>query len=204
MKSAFVSVTLLCLVACGAPAPVLPLQAGSPPPAEVTLVWVGEGKAEILQGGVWQRAPEFDYQFSVVQRRYRNHWDSVKELHRRHPNYDGSAGQRDQTYFFHVAYRPADDESAVSGSVTSTLGNGSLSTDRGFRDAVVELDADVSSFAPFNAYRITQHYRYDAGSLTETVELNKKHDGTETPWVRSQEQATLFAPHRFEAPPTQR
>jgi len=54
--------------------------------------------------------------------------------------------------------------------------------------------------APFDRYRIRQRYDYEAGQLTETVELNKG----EAPWVRNREVATLFAARRFDGAPTRR
>ena len=36
----------------------------------------------------------------MTQRRYADRWESVKVQHRRHPDYDGSAGARDQVNFF--------------------------------------------------------------------------------------------------------
>jgi hypothetical protein len=60
------------------------------------------------------------------------------------------------------------------------------------------MAAGVSGFAPFDRYVITQNYDYEAGRLTELVELNKG----STPWVRNKEQATLFAAHQFPFAPT--
>ena len=161
-----------------------------------TLVWVGRGEAERLDAGQWRRVPAFDYAFSVEQRRYADHWESIKTLRRTDPAYDGSAGPRVQTYVFHLAVAPSATGAAYR--IHSTLGDGVGQGDRAFRDAVLDLAADVSRFAPFDRYRITQHYDYEAGALRELVELN---DG-DRPWIRNHEAATLFAPHRFDGPPT--
>lgn len=163
----------------------------------LTLVWVGRGEAERLESGAWIRVPEFDYEFSVEQRRFGDHWESVKSMVRRHPAYDGSAGPRAQTYYFQIQFR-AQAEGLVGASITSSLGSGTGSTDREFRSAVLEMRPEISSMAPFDRYVIRQSYLYEQGRLEETVELNKG----DRPWVRNRETATLFAPRKFEAPPT--
>src|SRR5688572_27258771 len=114
----FAALALSLAAACGAPAAStwVPLTAEPPPAAELTLVWVGRGECERLVDGRWVRAPAFDYDFTVEQHRRRARWESVKSLRRRHPAYDGSAGPRLQTYFFHVDYTPG-----LSGQLASRL-----------------------------------------------------------------------------------
>jgi hypothetical protein len=175
-----------------------PLREAKTEPSELTLVWVGRGECERFEDGQWIRRPEFDYEFSVEQRRSGAHWESTKSLRRLHPRYDGSAGERAQTYFFEIDYAPANAQGDVEGALRSSLGAGSVATDREFRSALVEIRANTGTFAPFDRYRIIQSYRYETGELEETVELN---DGA-TPWVRNRERATLFAEARFDAPPT--
>ncbi|MER2560461.1 MAG: hypothetical protein ABTQ32_07080 [Myxococcaceae bacterium] len=165
---------------------------------EVTLVWVGRGECERFVDGAWVRAPQFDYDFSVEQRRLGDHWESVKSLRRRHPDYDGSAGERLQTWFFHLEFEATG--STVPLRIASSLGKGTGSTDGQFRKASLELAAEVSSLAPFDRYRIVQDYRYEEGRLDEVVSLDKGN----TPWVRNVEHATLFAKHTFAEPPTKR
>lgn len=189
------------IVACrpgppGTPAG-LTLAAATPPEPEVTLVWVGRGVAERHEAGAWRPAPTFDYDFTVVQRRYADHWDSTKTMRRVHPGYDGSAGPRLQVYQFRLDLAPGAD-GAVAYRVASSLGDGHGHGDREFRAAVLDLDADVSLFAPFDRYRITQRYDYEGGRLTELVELS---DGA-APWVRNHEEARLFGPEQFAGPPT--
>ena len=162
-------------------------------------MWVGHGTCERLENGQWVRKPEFDYEFSVEQRRNGKRWESVKSLRRRHPGYDGSAGARLQTLYFQLSFAASATAPGVAANITSSLGGGSGATDREFRDATLEIKADVSRFAPFDRYRITQHYNYEAGELVEDVELN---DGSK-PWVRNHEVATLFAASKFAAPPSQ-
>ncbi len=147
-------------------------------------------------------AREFDYEFSVEQRRFATHWESVKHLTRRHPGYDGSAGPREQTLYFRCDYSAGTGGEVVS-TITSSLGRGHGGTDREFRTATMSLRADVSRFAPFNTYRIAQTYGYEGGVLDEEVALVKVDDHDQaTPWVRNTEHATLFAPRRFDRAPS--
>lgn len=186
---------------CASTSPWMPLSASPIPEGELTLVWVGRGECERLEGGSWVRRPELDYEFSVEQHRLGDHWESVKSMRRRHPDYDGVAGERAQTMFFRLDFGPADPAGKVDAKLTASIGNGSGVTDRAFRKAELNfLAAGVSSFAPFDRYRITQSYEYEEGRLTELVELNKG----DAPWVRNREVATLFAARSFEAPPTTR
>ncbi|WP_438023666.1 hypothetical protein [Sorangium sp. So ce233] len=189
---------------CGGlpPSPLPPAITAAADP-EVTLVWVGRGESERFTEGQWVRTPESDYDFSVVQRRYKGRWDSIKEMHRRHPGYDGSAGPRDQVLHFALEVGAAQGPD-VPVVVRSTLGDGEGRADPEFRRSRIEMRArDVSSFAPFNAYRITQQYQYGEGQLVEMVELIERDgEGREDPFVRIRERAALFAPTSFEQPPT--
>lgn len=196
-----VAMAMVGSVGCASgPGPV-PLSATPPAEPELTLVWVGRGECERLEEGAWVRRPELDYDFSVEQRRMGDHWESVKSMRRRHPGYDGVAGERVQTYFFRLSWQPPDAQAQVHAALSSSLGDGEGVTDREFRRAELSFRAaGVSSFAPFDRYRITQHYDYEAGRLTETVELNKG----DKAWVRNREVASLYASHRFERAPTTR
>lgn len=186
---------LLSLLSGCATTPWVPLTE-RPPTPDLVLVWVGRGECERLERGAWVRAPEFDYEFSVEQRRAASRWSSIKSLRRLHPDYDGSAGPRTQTYFFELTLGAA--AAAVPLTIVSSLGDGVGTSDPEFRDASLELKAPAQPGAPFDRYRITQRYDYEGGALTELVELNQG----KAPWVRNREVATLFAAHRFEAPPT--
>ncbi len=188
-------------VACGGPVGgVLPTREGPPAPSELTLVWVGYGEAERLDEGAWKRVPAFDYELTVEQRRYADHWESVKHMRRRHPQYDGSAGPREQTLYFRVDLGAVEPSGEVPVRIVSTLGSGAGRADRTFRSSRLVFRADVSSFAPFDTYRIDQRYAYDEGKLEELVSLDKG----AVPWVRNHEVATLFASHTFAEPPTRR
>lgn len=191
----------LSTAACGSSTTgVLPTRAGRLPSPALTLVWVGHGEAERMEAGSWKRVEPFDYEFTVEQRRYADHWESVKHLKRLHPDYDGSAGPREQTLYFRVDLDKTDSEGQVAVHIRSSLGQGEGRADRSFRTASLAMHADVSRFAPFDTYRIAQSYQYESGELVETVSLDKG----SAPWVRNRESATLFAPHRFETPPTTR
>jgi hypothetical protein len=190
------------LVGCSsAQEAVLPTQREATQPV-LTLVWVGRGETERLEGDKWVRAPEFDYEFSVEQRRFADHWESIKSLRRRHPDYDGSAGPREQHMYFEVRYSAADGAGVVPAAIRSSLGPGTGQTDAEFRTATLTLKPEISAMAPFDTYRITQDYAYEAGERREVVELLDHEDGQERPWVRNREVARLYGPQRFEAPPT--
>lgn len=68
----------------------------------------------------------------------------------------------------------------------------------------MEIAADVSRFAPFNVYRIEQHYGYEHARLTETVDLIERAGSSDKRFVRNDETAQLFGVTRFERPPTTR
>jgi hypothetical protein len=185
---------LALMTGCSATKPSLPLASAAPPRPDRVLVWVGRGEGySFTKDGKPQRAETQDYDFSVIQRRYGSYWESVKEMHRRHPDYDGSAGPRDQTHFFRVDY--AREGTAAPFKLRSTFGDGDGETDAEFRETKLRIRADVSSFAPFDTYRLAQHYRYEEGRLDETVELLKSKENQL--YFRSEEHAELFAPQKL-------
>lgn len=160
-----------------------------------TLVWVGIGRASVWVDGAWRAAPAHDYEFSVTQRRHADRWESIKVQHRRHPDYDGSAGARDQAHYFRVDYPPAAGEAPRAFRLQSSLGHGQGRIDARFAEGLMDFDArGVSLFAPYNRYRITQRYDYAQGRLSETVELFKRSGERESPFMRFEEQAGLFSP----------
>ena len=188
---------ILLFTACATGAPIVPLLPKAQEQPVITLVWVGRGEAELFEDGSWRRTPAFDYEFTVEQRRFATHWESVKQLRRRHPGYDGSAGPREQTMFFRIDYALGEGNQVTS-KITSTLGEGTGHADLEFRTARLTMRPEVSRFAPFDTYRIDQTYRYEEGALEEEVALLNG----DRPWVRNHEQATLFAPHQFAEAPT--
>ncbi|MFO0710319.1 MAG: hypothetical protein U0353_10800 [Sandaracinus sp.] len=191
----------LATVGCGAAAAApLDLRAGPREEPLVTLVWVGRGECERYENGTFVRRPELDYELTVTQRRYADRWESVKTMRRLDPAYDGVAGPREQFLGFHLGLA-ATSPGRAGGAIRSTLGDGRWDADAEIRESVITLHANVSSMAPFDTYRIVQHYRYEEGELEETVEL--RHGGPEGEiWVRNQEHARLYAVSRFDRAPT--
>ncbi len=167
-----------------------------------TIIWNGVGKAYRYVNGQWLRAESYDYQFDVVQKRYDNHWKSVKSLHRIHPDYDGKAGDRDQTMYFEVVYKNLID-GKVQATINSSLGNGTGTTDTEFRKSVLTMYVpNASKFMPYNKFRITQNYNYVEGVLTETVELIKEKDGKEILFMKNEETALIFIKSKLDKAPT--
>lgn len=167
-----------------------------------TIIWNGIGKAYRYENGQWLRAENYDYEFDVVQKRYDNHWKSIKSLHRIHPDYDGKAGSRDQTMYFEVAYKNLID-GKVQATINSSLGNGTGTTDTEFRKSILTMYVpNASTFMPYNKFKITQNYDYEEGVLTETVELIKEKDGKETPFMKNEETALIFVKSKLDKAPT--
>ncbi len=166
-----------------------------------SIIWVGIGESYLYIEGEYVRSESNDYSFEVVQRRYGNSWKSIKNMHRIHPDYDGKAGEREQTMFFAIDFSKEGDE--IVSKLSSSLGNGTGISDNEFREQTIQFSADgISSMAPFNTYRITQHYNYEKGQLMETVELFKLKDGVETPFAKIEEKASIFRPTKLESAPT--
>jgi hypothetical protein len=166
-----------------------------------TIVWVGTGESYRYEEGQYLRDSSNDYTFEVIQRRYGNRWKSVKNMHRLHPAYNGKAGPREQTMFFEIDFKESRD--SIVSRLTSSLGNGSGTSDEEFRRQVLEFNAaGVSGFAPYNRYRITQNYAYEQGRLTETVELFKQLDSGNQPFAQIKEEAQIFRPTELQEAPT--
>jgi hypothetical protein len=167
-----------------------------------TIIWNGTSEAYRFVDGNWVRAESYDYQFDVVQKRYDNKWKSVKSLHRIHPEYDGKAGDRDQTMYFEVDYKDIIGDK-VQSIIVSTLGDGTGTTDKEFRNVQLTMYVkNASKFLPFNKYRITQKYKYDEGFLTETVEILKEKDGKEIPFMKNEEKAYIYLKGKLNQAPT--
>jgi hypothetical protein len=167
-----------------------------------TILWVGSGESYAYIDGKYQRSESNDYSFEVVQRRYGNSWKSIKNMHRIHPDYDGKAGEREQSMFFAIDFSNQDGE--IVSTVHSSLGNGKGVSDNEFREQVIQFQlVGISSLAPYNSMRITQHYQYEQGQLLETVELFKLANGTETPFVKIEEKAVIFRPVNLDGAPTE-
>ena len=166
-----------------------------------SILWVGKGESYVYVDGQYQRSESNDYGFEVIQRRYGNSWKSVKNLHRIHPDYDGRAGEREQTMFFGIDF--AKKGSEIVSTINSSLGKGTGRSDSEFREQQIQFAIDdISSMAPYNTMRITQHYKYEEGALIETVELFKLKDGIETKFAKIEEKAVIFRPTTLAAAPT--
>lgn len=167
-----------------------------------TIIWNGYSKAFMYKDEKWQRAETFDYYFDVIQKRYDKNWKSVKSLHRIHPDYNGKAGQRDQTMYFEVRYN-SKQGGVVNADLFSSLGNGSLTTDKEFRNSEMELKIrDANMFMPYNKIRITQHYDYENGKLMETVLLIKEKGDKEIPFMKNEEEAFFYIKGKLDKAPT--
>ncbi len=196
------ALTVSVLAIAGPATSPIPASATPFPASQNLLVWVGTGAASVFVDGAWRRAPSHDYAFSVTQRRYADRWESIKVQHRRHPDYDGSAGERDQVHYFKIELPAPGAAPEVAFNLRSSFGDGDGRIDREFREGTMAFEArGISRFAPFNRYRINQQYRYEQGELLEVVELFKAKGSTETPFMRFEERADLFAPRRFHAAP---
>lgn len=181
---------------------IIPLNKSLEPEDAYTIIWNGISKAYRYENGSWFRDESYDYQFNVVQKRYENHWKSIKTLHRIHPDYDGKAGDRDQTMYFEVIYKTLS-EQKVQSEILASIGNGTGTSDTEFR--VSELTMYVpnpSRFLPYNKFRISQNYNYEQGILTETVELILEKDGKETPFMKNEETALIFIRSKLDKAPT--
>lgn len=197
------AMAVMILMSCSAPRQtVIPLSRSVELDDTYTIIWNGISKAYRYENGQWTRAENYDYQFDVVQKRYDDHWRSVKSLHRIHPEYDGKAGDRDQAMYFELAYKDLVD-GKVQATINSSLGNGTGTTDAEFRKSELTMYiADAGRFMPYNKFRITQHYDYEKGMLTETVELIKEKDGKDIPFMKNEETALIFIKGQLENAPT--
>ena len=166
-----------------------------------TINWVGQGQSYFYSDGTYHRDKANDYSFEVVQRRYGNTWKSIKNMHRIHPEYDGKAGDREQTLFFEIDFSKQGNQ--IVSRINSSLGNGFGTSDDEFRQQIIQFSAeDISRFAPFNTYRITQNYKYEEGILIETVELFKLEGKSEMPFAKIEEMAYIFRPTKLDIAPT--
>ncbi len=69
--------------------PSMPLIESFSPPPEFSVMYGGEGRAYRYSGGKWTEDPSINYEFTVLKRKYEDGWESVKTIHRRHPDYEG-------------------------------------------------------------------------------------------------------------------
>jgi hypothetical protein len=167
-----------------------------------TIIWNGVSLAYRYNNGAWERDARYDYIFNVIQKRYDNNWKSIKNLHRIHPDYDGKAGDRDQTMYFELAYNNLKDDKVVT-VIKSSLGDGVGTSDKEFRDQELILYIkNASMFSPYNKIKITQKYNYEEGKLTETVLLSKEKEGKETLFMKNEETAYFYIKGKLNGAPT--
>lgn len=203
LSKCFIVLSTLILTACNSNKhSITPLNSQLPNTTDnYTILWVGTGKSYIYNNGQYHRSPSTDYGFEVVQRRYKNTWQSTKNMHRIHPDYNGKAGPRDQNMYFGIEF--SKDGNKLISQIKSSLGQGSGISDIEFRDQTLVLSIDnISSFSPYKTMRITQNYQYENGVLEETVELFKLKNGKEIPFVKIEEKAKMFRPTQFNQAPT--
>jgi hypothetical protein len=196
-------VALLGLSSCGTSQKVvIPLSNQIKVEDTYTIIWNGMSEAYRYVDGKWQRDESYDYQFVVTQKRYDNKWKSIKSMNRIHPDYDGRAGDRNQTMYFEVDYKTLAMDK-VQAQIHSSLGEGTGTTDIEFRNAEWNIYlTKASSFMPYNKIRITQKYNYEEGLLTETVQLLKEKDGKEIPFMKNEEKAYFYLKGKLDKAPT--
>jgi hypothetical protein len=172
-----------------------------------TIIWNGKSEAYRYVNGEYVRDNAYDYTFSVIQKRYDTQWKSVKNLHRNHPEYDFKAGQRSQNMYFELNF--LQDNKDLKTTLSTSLGTGKGKSDPEFREQSFILDLvkknayyNISSMAPYNKIKITQHYNYEAGELLETVELYKEVNGKITPFMKNEERATFYIKGKLDKAPT--
>lgn len=181
------------LVACSSLRTPLPLTDVPPPPALSSSLFVGYAQAFRFAEASWVRVPTYDYEFLVLERRYADRWEVIKEIHHRHPRYDGRAGARDQTLYFLVQTSPAAG-GGLDLAVAGTLGAG-----KGHEGAEGKLEIEMASaergwFVPFDTIRIRQTRGVTRGRMEEVVELFSRKDGREIPFMKMQEQGMVYRP----------
>lgn len=185
-------VLLIFISSCGPVLSGLPLTENLQQKPEEMVICAGIGEAYRFNDNQWQRMPSYDYEFNFVQKRYPDRWETIKELHRRHPDYDGRAGARDQTLYFAVKKRDAGEELALE--VESSWGRGQGRADKSMSHMRLKFAPETSFFTPFNRYRITQQFRYEEGKVLETVELFRQEEAREVPFMMMKEEAGIFLP----------
>jgi hypothetical protein len=181
------------LSGCASSRSALPLTENLQQKPDEIVLYAGIGEAYRFMDKQWQRMPSYDYEFNIVQKRYTDRWETIKEIHRRHPEYDGRAGARDYTLYFAVKKRDAGEGYALE--VESSWGRGQGTADKSMKHVRFEFSPEnISRFAGFNSYRITQQFRYDEGRILETVELFKQEEAREVPFMMMKEEAGIFLP----------
>jgi hypothetical protein len=182
------------LVACANLHTPLPLTVAPPLAALSSTVFVGYAQASHFVDGNWVPVPEYDYEFLLLERRFAGRWETIKEIHRRHPRYDGRAGPRDQTLYFAVQTFPAAD-GGLDLAAEGTLGTGKGHEGPGGDGLVIELaSAERGWFVPFDTIRIRQTRGPTKGRVEEVVELFSRKEEREIPFMRMYEEGIVYRP----------
>lgn len=172
----------------------LPLTDAPPPVPASSTVFAGHAHAFRWVNDAWVADPSYDYDFLVLEKRFGDRWEAVKEIYRRHPKYDGRAGPRVQTLYFAVTTSPAADGGRDLVATTSE-GNGTGHENAGGGGLSLEIAyARTNFFVPFDTIRIRQDPASAPGKLAETVTLLKKEKGGEIPFMKMEEEGLVYEP----------
>jgi len=186
---------LASLAACASGSLPLPLAESPPPVPTSSSVFAGHARAFRFVNEAWVAAPEDDYDFLVLEERYSEHREVIKEIYRRHPKYGGRSGPRVQTLWFSIRMSPAAD-GGFDLVATTSEGNGMGHETAGGGLSLEVAYARKNWFVPFDTIRIRQDQSASPGRLMETVTLIKKGKGTETPFMKMEEDGLVYKPVR--------
>ncbi len=181
------------LAGCSSLYTPLPLTESPPPPALWSRVLAGYAQAFRFTAGSWVRVPEYDYEYLVLEKRFSDRWEVLKEIHRLHPRYDGRAGPRDQTLYFAVLTSPAAD-GGLDLVVKGTLGSGKGHEKPGGGWVLELAPAQRGWLVPFNTIRIRQSGAATEERIEEVVELFSRKDGREIPFMKMEEEGLVYRP----------
>ena len=181
------------LAACTFHRPSLPLTDKEPPVTLSSTAFAGYARAFRFADGSWMPVPEFNYEFIVLERRFAGRWEAVKEIHYRHPRYDGRAGPRDQTIYFAVRTSPAADRGldlAVEGTLGSKANevvSRNFLDEHEFRRLLEERISSEPKLGPLDYERaMREYYRrasyaYTVPNLDQQIHLAEVDDGVPAP-----------------------
>ena len=182
------------LAGCASGPSPLPLTDVPPPVPTSSSVFAGHARAFRWVNEAWVADPANDYDFLVLEKRFGDRWEAVKEIYRRHPKYDGRAGPRVQTLYFAVTMSPATD-GGYNLVATTSEGNGTGHEKAGGGGFSLEVAyARKNWFVPFDTIRIRQDQTSSPGRLAETVTLLKKDKGGEKPFMKMEEEGLVYKP----------
>jgi hypothetical protein len=191
---AFAAAAVASLAGCASGSSPLPLTDSPPPVATSSSVFAGHARAFRWANDAWVADPAYDYDFLVLEKRFGDRWEAVKEIYRRHPKYDGRAGPRVQTLYFAVTMSPATD-GGYDLFATTSEGYGTGHEKAGGGGLSLEVTyARKNWFVPFDTIRIRQDQSTSPGRLAETVTLLKKEKGGEKPFMKMEEEGLVYRP----------